>query len=425
LNEIVSFPGVRNSWTFPIRTRLDMLATGIRTPIGIKILGPDLKVLGDLAERTANVVQTIAGTMSVYSDRTFGGYYLDITVNRQEAARYGLTVGDVQDVIETAIGGMNISRTVEGLERYPINVRYARELRDDIPALENVLVASPTGAQIPLGQLAEIAINPGPPMIKSENAQLTAWIFVDIAGRDLGGYIGEARRQIAAEVELPAAYTMLFAGQFEFWEETIPRLTAASIITLTLIILLLYVSTQSWLRVAIVMLAVPFSLIGSFWFLHLLDYNMSLAVVIGMIALAGLDAETGLVMLLYLENSFDRFRRDGRLRSVDDLWDAVHDGAVMRIRPKAMTVAAAFIGLVPLLWAEGSGADTMRRIAAPMIGGLAISFIMELLVYPVVFYLVRKWQLQRELHALARMSVGPAARTLIESHSPFNHGGRS
>jgi len=406
LNEIVSMPGVANAWPYPIENRINMLATGIKTPVGIKILGPDLKVLSDLAERTANVMRTIEGTISAYPERTFGGYYLDITVNREEAARYDLTVGDVQDVIQTAVGGMNISRTVEGLERYPINVRYARELRDDIPSLENVLVASPAGAQIPLGQLAEFKINPGPPMIKSENAQPTAWIFVDIAGRDLGGYINEARRKIAAEIDLPAGYSLVFSGQFEFWEKTIPRLIAASIITIVLIILLLYVSTQSWLRVGIVMLAVPFSLIGSFWFLHLLDYNMSLAVVIGMIALAGLDAETGLVMLLYLDNSYERFRHDGRMRNVGDLWEAVHDGAVMRIRPKAMTVAAAFMGLVPLLWAEGSGADTMRRIAAPMIGGLAISFIMELLVYPVVFFIVRKWQLQRQLASVDAGRVG-------------------
>jgi Cu(I)/Ag(I) efflux system membrane protein CusA/SilA len=277
-------------------------------------------------------------------------------------------------------------------------VRYARELRDDVPSLERVLVATPTGAQIPLGQLLEekdgrrIRINPGPPMIRSENAQRTAWVFVDVAGRDLGGYIKEARRAVAEQVKLPPGYTVVFSGQFEYWEKTLPRLIAASAIALVAIVLLLYMATRSWFRVAVVMLAVPFSLIGAFWFMWLLGYNMSLAVVIGIIALAGLDAETGQVMLLYLDTTFDRFKREGRMRNLNDLYDAVHEGAVKRIRPKTMTVAAAFIGLVPLLWAVGTGADMMRRLAAPMIGGLLVSFLMELLVYPVIFYLAKRWQ---------------------------------
>ncbi len=398
LNSVVSLPGIANAWPFPIENRINMLATGIKTPVGIKILGSDLETLGELAERTANAVRTINGTISAYPERTFGGRYLDFDVDRTEAARYGLTTGDVQDVIQTAVGGMNVTWTVEGLERYPLNVRYARELRDDLPALREVLIKTPTGAQVPLGQLAKVQIRPGPPMIKSENSQLTAWIFIDIAGRDLGGYIAEARRVVAEQVSTPPGYTILFSGQFEFWEKTLPRLVAAGILTMFVTILLLYVTTQSWLRVGIVMLAVPFSLIGAFWLLWLLGYNMSLAVVIGLIALAGLDAETGLVMLLYLENSFDRFEREGRMRGPEDLYDAIHDGAVMRIRPKAMTVATAFIGLVPLLWAEGTGADVMRRLAAPMIGGLFVSFAMELVVYPILFYLAKAWQMRRTLH---------------------------
>jgi Cu(I)/Ag(I) efflux system membrane protein CusA/SilA len=395
LNSIVTLPGVANAWPFPIQTRIDMLATGIKTPVGIKVLGPDLATLGDLAERIANAVRTIDGTISAYPERTFGGYYLDFDVDRVEAARYGLTTGDVQDVIQTAIGGMNVTWTVEGLERYPLNVRYARELRDDLPALRDVLVQTPVGAHIPLGQVARLEIKPGPPMIKSENAQPTAWVYVDIAGRDLGGYIAEARRVVAEAAPLPPGYTLLFSGQFEFWEKTLPRLIAAGVLTLVAIVLLLYVATQSWLRVAIVMLAVPFSMIGAFWLLWLLDYNLSLAVVIGMIALAGLDAETGMVMLLYLENSHDRFVAEGRMRSREDLWAAVHDGAVQRIRPKAMTVGTAFIGLVPLLWAEGTGADVMRRLAAPMIGGLVVSFAMELVVYPILYFRAREWQWRR------------------------------
>ena len=403
LNTVVMFPGVANAWPYPIENRINMLATGIKTPVGIKIMGPDLKILSDLAERASNAVRTIPGTVSAYAERTFGGYYLDVDVNREAAARYGLTVGDVQDVIQSAVGGMNVTTTVEGPERYPLNVRYLRDFRDDLPALENVLVTAPMSdgrgntLQVPLGQLAMIRINPGAPMIRSENAMRTAWIYVDIAGRDLGGYIAEARRVVAQEVELPAGYTLVFSGQFEFWEKTIPRLIAASALAFFAIVFLLYVSSRSWVRVGIVLMAVPFSLVGAFWFMHALDYNLSLAVVIGIIALAGLDAETGMVMLLYLENSFDRFREQGRMRTTHDLWDAVHDGAVMRIRPKAMTVAATFIGLVPLLWAHGTGADTMRRIAAPMIGGLLISFVMELLIYPVVFYLIKRWQHRKSI----------------------------
>ena len=302
-------------------------------------------------------------------------------------ARHGLTVGDVQDVIQTAIGGMNITTTVEGLERYPLNLRYARELRDDLPALERLLVPAPTGAQIPLGQLAKMQINPGAPMIRSENAQRTAWIYVDVAGRDLGGYIAEAREVVAREMKLPPGYTLVFSGQFEFWEKAIPRLLAATVATFVIITLLLYVSSRSWFRVAVIVLACPFSMIGVFWFLYALDYNLSLAVVIGIIALAGLDAETGMVMLLYLDTSFERFKQEGRMRNSEDLWAAVYDGAVMRIRPKAMTVASAFIGLVPLLWAEGTGADVMRRIAAPMIGGLLVGFLIELVFYPVIYYI--------------------------------------
>ncbi len=392
LNTVVTFPGLANAWPFPIENRLNMLATGIKTPVGIKILGPDLKILSELAERAANAVRTIEGTLSVYPEKTFGGYYLDFDIDRDAAARYRLTTADIQDVIQSAIGGMNITTTVEGLERYPLNVRFARELRDDVPALRELLVSTPSGAQVPLGQLATISINPGAPMVRSENAQRTAWVFVDIAGRDLGGYIAEARKVVAEQVQLPTGYTILFSGQFEFWEKTIPRLIAASAITFFVIVLLLYISSKSWFRVAVVLMAVPFSLVGAFWLLYLLGYHMSLAVVIGMIALAGLDAETGMVMLLYLDNSFERAKAAGRMLSRDHLWAAVHDGAVKRIRPKAMTVSAAFIGLLPLLWAQGTGADVMRRLAAPMIGGLLVSFLMELVIYPVVFYMAKSWE---------------------------------
>lgn len=392
LNTVVNLPGMANAWPYPIENRINMLATGIKTPVGIKILGPDLNILGELAEKAASIVKMLPGTTSAYPERTFGGYYLDINVDRLAAARYGVTTGDVQDTIQSAIGGMNITTTVEGLERYPLNIRYFRELRDDIPALKNLLIVTPSGMEVPLGQLAKIEIISGAPMIRSENAQRSAWVFVDIAGRDLGGYIHDARKALHDELKVPPGYSIVFSGQFEFWEKTVPRLIIASIVTLFIIIMLLYLSSGSWFRVTVVMLAIPLSLIGAFWFLYLLNYNLSLAVVIGIIALAGLDAETGMVMLLYLDKSFERAKVEQRMNSERDLWIAVHDGAVKRIRPKAMTVAAAFIGLVPLLWAHGTGADVMRRLAAPMIGGLIISFLMELILYPVIYYVVAKWR---------------------------------
>jgi Cu(I)/Ag(I) efflux system membrane protein CusA/SilA len=396
LNQVVSFPGVANAWPYPIENRLNMLATGIKTPVGIKILGPDLQVIGALAERTASAMQTIDGTLSAYPERTLGGYYLDFDIERVTAARYGLTTGDVQEVIQTAIGGRNVTTTVEGLERYPLNVRYARQLRDDLDALRAVLVPTMNGAQVPLGQLATLRITPGPPMIRSENAQRTAWIFVDIAGRDLGGYVTEAKRVAAERVPLPPGYTRVWSGQFEYLAQANRRLAVVIPITLVLIVLLLYVSNGSWFRVGVVLLAVPFSLIGAFWFLWLLDYNMSLAVWVGIIALLGVDAETGQVMLLYLDTTFERFRAEGRMRGPQDLFAAIHEGAVQRIRPKTMTVATDMIGLLPLLWASGAGADVSRRLVAPLIGGIGVSFLMELLVYPVVFYLAKRWTLRRE-----------------------------
>ena len=395
LNQAVSIPGVANAWPYPIANRINMLSTGIKTPVGIKIMGSDLTVLSELAEKAASAVRTIPGTVSAYPERTFGGYYLDFNINRIEAARYGFTVGDVQDVIQSAVGGMNITTTVEGLERYPLNVRYARELRDDIPAMENIMVSGMGGMQIPLGQLAQIKIEPGPPMIRSENAQRTAWIFVDIAGRDLGSYVDEAKRILAEQVEMPSGYNYIFSGQFEYMEKANQRLMVVIPITVFLIVLLLYVSNQSWFRVGVVMLAVPFSLIGAFWFLYALDYNLSLAVWVGIIALLGIDAETGQVMLLYLDTTFARYKAEGRMQNVHDLYQAIHEGAVKRIRPKTMTVATDMIGLLPLLWATGTGADVTRRLVAPLIGGITISFLMELLVYPVIFYLAKQYEMRK------------------------------
>ncbi|MCB9917383.1 MAG: efflux RND transporter permease subunit [Planctomycetes bacterium] len=405
LNETLQIPGLTNSWTMPIKTRIDMLSTGIKTPVGIKVMGPDLAMLADLSRRIAEAVTTSEATgrftTSAFSEKSVGGRYLDVRIDRDEIARFGLLLGDVQDVIMSALGGMNVSTTVEGLERYPINVRYPHELRDNLPALRQTLVATPSGAQVPLGQLAVFAIRPGPPMVKSENARLTSWVYVDITDLDVGTYVDRAQRVVAERVELPAGYSIVWSGQFEYMQEANARLAVVVPIAAVLIVLLLYMATRSWLRVAIVLLALPFSLVGTFWLLWFLGYNLSLAVWVGVIALGGLSAETGLVMLLYLDNSFERFRAEGRMRDADDLWFAVHDGAVKRIRPKTMTVMTTFIGLVPLLWATGAGADTMRRLAAPMIGGLATSFVMELLIYPVIFFLAKKFAMRHEWRAAA------------------------
>jgi copper/silver efflux system protein len=396
LNAVVTEPGVANAWPMPIENRTNMLSTGIKTPVGIKIMGPDLQVLADLAEKASTIMLTVRGTTSAYPERSFGGYYLDIDVNRKQAARYGLTSGDVQDVISTALGGMKTTTAVEGLERYPVNIRYARDLRDDPSSIKQVLIPTPTGAQIPLGEVAAVKIEPGPPMIKSENARRTAWVFVDMSGRDIGSFIADAQSAIQQKLNLPAGYTLVWSGQFENIKEANARLQWAVPLTFIIIVMLLYAATRSWFRVGVVLLAVPFSLVGAIWFLYLLGYNLSLAVWVGIIALAGLDAETGLIMLLYLDNSYERFKTEGRMRTREDLLHAVHDGAVKRIRPKTMTVAAAFIGLVPLLWATGTGADVMRRLAAPMLGGLFTSFLMELLIYPIIFYLAKGISLSRQ-----------------------------
>jgi copper/silver efflux system protein len=395
MNTVVFEPGVGNTWPMPIQNRLAMLSTGIKTPVGIKILGPDLQVLSDLADKAASILISVPGATSAYPERTFGGYYLDITVDREKAARYGLTTGDVQDVISAAMGGMQISTAIEGLERYPINIRYARDLRDDPSAIRQILIPTPAGAQVPLGEVADLKINPGPPMIKSENSRRSATIPIAMSGRDVGSFIADAQKAISANLQLPPGYTIVWSGEFEQIQEANARLKWAVPLTLFLIVLLLYAATNSWFRVGVVLLAVPFSLVGAMWFLYLLGYNMSLAVWVGIIALAGLDAETGLVMLLYLDNSYERFKSQDRMNTREDLQQAVHDGAVRRIRPKTMTVAAAFIGLLPLLWATGSGADVMRRLAAPMLGGLFTSFLMELLIYPIIFFIAKSFLLPR------------------------------
>jgi len=405
LNEVVQIPGLTNAWTMPIKTRIDMLSTGIKTPVGIKVMGSDLATLADLASQIATVVKTAPGTgsytTSAFAEKSVGGNYLDITINRDQIARYGLAIGDVQDVIMSAMGGMNITFTVEGLERYPVSLRYPPELRDSLPDLKQTLVATPLGAQVPLGQVAQFKIHKGAPQIKSENSRLTSWVYVDIAGINVGTYVANAQRAVAQQVQLPAGYNIVWSGQYEYMQAARERLVLVGPIAGILIIMLLYMATRSWLRVGIILLSVPLSLIGAFWFLYLLGYNLSVAVWVGIIALAGLDAEMGLVLLLYLDLSFNRFQSKGQMRDPNDLWQAVYHGAVKRVRPITMTTLTTFIGLIPLLWASGAGADTMRRLAAPIIGGLATGYVGVLLVFPVVYYLVKRIALYREFQRIA------------------------
>jgi Cu(I)/Ag(I) efflux system membrane protein CusA/SilA len=387
LDRAIQFPGLTNSWTMPIKTRIDMLSTGIKTPVGIKIGGPDLVELERIAKEVEAAVRPLEGTRSAYAERVMGGSYLDVEIDRVAASRHGLTVGDVQDVITTAIGGMNVSETVEGLERYPINVRYPRELRDNVTALAEVVVPTPAGAHVPLGQLATLRIRQGPPMIKTEGARPNAWVYVDLKGSDVGSWIARAKRVVADNVEVPEGYTVFWSGQYEYMQRARARLMMIVPITLFLILTILYINTRSFTKTSIVLLAVPFSLIGAVWLIYLLGYNWSIAVWVGLIALAGLDAETGTVMLLYLDLAYERWKKNGRMKTLADLSGAVHEGAVQRIRPKAMTVTTTFIALLPILWATGTGADVMRRIAAPMVGGIVTSFVGELLIYPVVYFM--------------------------------------
>ncbi|HEY8182952.1 MAG TPA: efflux RND transporter permease subunit, partial [Thermoanaerobaculia bacterium] len=384
MDQRLQFPGQTNAWTMPIRNRIDMLTTGIRTPVGIKIFGPDLKAIENIGKEIEPIIQKVPGTRSVFGERVSGGYFVDFDLNREAIARYGLTVGDVQDVIMSAIGGENVSTSIEGRERYPINVRYPRELRDDIEKLARVLVTTPSGANIPLGQVASIRLTEGPAMIRDENGKLSGYVYIDVdtTQRDLGGYVAEAKKAIETQLRMPAGYTLQWSGQYEAMQRVKQRMLIVVPITLFIIFFLIYMNTQSLVKTTIVLLAVPFSAVGAIWLLVALGYNMSIGVWVGLIALLGLDAETGIFMLLYLDLAYEQFKPKSR----DELREAIIHGAVKRVRPKVMTVACAFFGLVPIMWSTGTGADVMKRIAAPMIGGLFTSFLMELLVYPAIYY---------------------------------------
>jgi Cu(I)/Ag(I) efflux system membrane protein CusA/SilA len=402
MNAAVQIPGLNNAWTMPIKTRIDMLATGIKTPVGIKVAGPDLAELERIASEVEAVVKGVTNTLSAFAERTMGGNYIQFNIDRDAIARYGLTVGMVQDVLEVALGGMPLTTTVEGLERYAINLRYSRDFRENLGALREIVVPTPTGAQVPLGQLAKIETVHAPMGIKSEAAVPNAWIYVDVKGVDLGTYVQRAMRAVNAAVaqgtiRLPSGYNIFWSGQYEYMLRAQQRLMIVVPLTLLLIILIIYLNTRSAIKTAIVMLAVPFSLVGAIGILALLHYNLSVAVWVGIIALAGLDAETGVVMLLYLDLAFDDWKKRGLMRNVTDLRDAIYHGAVKRVRPKAMTACVIIAGLAPILWSHGTGADVMKRIATPMIGGVVTSTLMELLVYPAIYYLWRSRGLNRRV----------------------------
>jgi Cu(I)/Ag(I) efflux system membrane protein CusA/SilA len=391
MDQKLQIPGQTNAWTMPIRNRIDMLTTGIRTPVGIKVFGPDLKQIEAVGKQLEQIIQKVPGTRSVYGERVAGGYFVDFDLNRAEIARYGLTIKQVQDVIMTAIGGENVTTTIEGRERYAVNIRYPRELRDEVDKLARVLVPTMGGAQIPLGQLASIRLVEGPSMIRDENGKLSGYVYIDVdtTQRDLGGYVADAKRAVEEQLRIPAGYTMQWSGQYEAMERVTKRMMVVVPITLFVVFFLIYMNTRSLPKTFIVLLAVPFSAVGAIWLLWALGYNMSIGVWVGLIALLGLDAETGIFMLLYLDLAYDEMKARGQMRNREDLREAIYHGAVKRVRPKVMTVACAFFGLVPIMFSTGTGADVMKRIAAPMVGGLFTSFLMELLVYPAVYFLWR------------------------------------
>jgi Cu(I)/Ag(I) efflux system membrane protein CusA/SilA len=401
MDKAIQFPGLANAWTMPIKTRIDMLSTGIKTPVGIKVSGPDLNVLQSISGEIERAMKTIPETTSAFGDRAVGGYYLDFDINREAASRYGLTVGDVQDVIQIAIGGMNITETVEGLERYPVNLRYPRELRDDFESLKRVLIPTPTGSQIPLVQVAELNLRRGPPVIKSENSRPNAWIYVDINTSDIGGFVSKAKQVLADNVTIPAGYTVVWSGQFEYMERAAKRLKIVVPATLVIIFLLLYINFRNAIEPVIVMLALPFGVIGGIWMIYLNDYNLSVAVYVGFIALAGMAAEIGVLVLSFIDIEIAKRRAaSSEPLSTAEIREATHTATAMRVRPVVMTAVSTMAGLVPIMLSSGTGSDVTHRIAAPMLGGMLTVLILNLLVLPVIYSFVLQYQENQKKYLL-------------------------
>jgi Cu(I)/Ag(I) efflux system membrane protein CusA/SilA len=392
LDALVKFPGMSNAWGYPIKTRIDMLATGIRTPVGIKIMGPDLTTIQQLGQKIETIVKAVPGTTSVYAERTATGRYVDIDIDRVAAARYGLNIKDVQDIVGSAVGGMTVSYTVEGLERYPVNLRYPQAYRDSLEKLRQLPIVTPTGANVTLQDVARVTIADGPGMIRSENARPSGWVFVDMQGRDLGGYVADAKERIAKELELPAGYSLAWSGQYEYLQRAVERLKLVLPLTLSIIVLLLYLNFRNARDVGLILFSLPFALVGGVWLLYILGYDLSIAAAVGFIALAGVAAETGVVMVMYLEHAWAdrraRAKAEGRDPTVAELRDAIVEGALLRLRPKLMTVITIIVGLLPIMWGQGTGAGVMRRIAAPMVGGMVSATVLTLVIIPSLYLLI-------------------------------------
>ncbi|HQR49941.1 MAG TPA: efflux RND transporter permease subunit, partial [Steroidobacteraceae bacterium] len=398
LDARVKFPGLSNAWGYPIKTRIDMLATGIRTPVGIKIMGPDLATIQRLGEQIENILRNVPGTTSVYAERTATGRYLDVDIDRVAAGRYGLNVKDVQDIVGSAVGGMTVSSTVEGLERYPINLRYPQDFRDSLEKLRALPIVAPTGANVTLADVARVDVAEGPAMIRSENARPSGWVFVDIAGRDLGGYVKEAKARIASDLKLPPGYSLGWSGQYEYLERAVERLKVVVPLTLAIIVLLLYLNFRNARDVLLILFALPFALVGGIWLLYALGYDLSIAAAVGFIALAGVAAETGVVMVMYLDHAWEarceRARAEGRAPTRAELHSAIVEGALLRLRPKLMTVITIIVGLLPIMWGSGTGSEVMRRIAAPMVGGMVSATVLTLVIIPSLYLIVNGWRLR-------------------------------
>ncbi len=400
LNALVHFPGVTNAWVMPIKNRIDMLATGIKTPVGIKVAGPSLKEIQKIGEKIEKVLRKVPGTVSVYAERVVGGRYITIDINRVAASRFALNISNIQDVVRTAMGGENVTTTVEGLDRFPVNMRYPRDVRNSLKKIRNLPIVTPTGATIPLGEVADVRVDNGPGVIKTENARLNGWIYIDITGRDLGGYVKDAQKAVEEHIKLPTGYSLSWSGQYEFMVRAIQRLKIVVPATLAIIILLLYINFKDMTEVLIIMATLPLALIGGFWLLYLLDYNMSVAVGVGFIALSGVTIEIGVVMLVYLNQALQKHKDEAKRKGVDltveEIRSAVIDGALMRVRPIMMTVVAVIAGLLPVMLGGGTGSQIMRRIAAPMVGGMISSTILTLVVLPAVFLLWKSIGLKKK-----------------------------
>jgi Cu(I)/Ag(I) efflux system membrane protein CusA/SilA len=403
LDRIVKVPGLSNIWVPPIRNRIDMLATGIKSPVGVKVAGMDLQEVDRISAAVQRVVQQVPGVTSAFAERLTGGRYIDVKIDRDRASRYGLNVADVQSIVSAAIGGDNIGETVEGLQRFPINLRYPREVRDSVENIRNLPVLTERGAQIRLGDVAAIAVSDGPPMLKSENARLSGWVYIDLHGRDLSSAVRDMQAAVAKEVKVPTGYSLSWSGQFEFLERATAKLKIVVPATLVIIFVLLYLAFRRFTEAFLIMATLPFALVGGFWLMHLLGYNMSVASAIGFVALAGVAAEIGVVMLLYINEAVAERTARRQLTNSAQFVQAVIEGAALRVRPVAMTVAVVIAGLLPIMWGSGTGSEVMRRIASPMIGGMITATLLTMFVIPAAYLLVRR----RALPALAQQHQNP------------------